>query len=61
MVHCHQQAMEAYKSGGVFRRAVELARASFPSDVVHLEELWGRHLSKQKQFDAAIMHFIEAG
>ena len=41
--------------------AVELARVSFPSDVVRLEEDWGDYLVSQKQMDAAINHYIEAG
>ncbi|KAK7878726.1 hypothetical protein WMY93_030965 [Mugilogobius chulae] len=57
----HQKALECYVKGGAFRKAVELARASFPSEVVRLEEAWGDHLVQQKQMDAAINHFIEAG
>lgn len=56
-----QQAMEAYRAGGAFRRAIELARNAYPSEVVTLEEQWGDHLSSQKQFNSAITHFIEAG
>ena len=41
--------------------AVELARYAFPQDVVKLEEEWGDYLVSQKQLDAAINHFIEAG
>jgi len=41
--------------------AVELSRHAFPQDVVKLEEEWGDHLVGQKQLDAAINHFIEAG
>lgn len=59
--HSYQQAMDAFRSGAVFRRAVELARSSFPSEVVRLEEQWGDHLCTQKQFASAITHFIEAG
>lgn len=40
---------------------VELARYAFPQDVVVLEEQWGDYLVGQKQLDAAINHFIEAG
>ena len=59
--HSYQQAMEALRTGTVFRRPVELARMAFPNEVVRLEEQWGDHLSTQKQFAAAITHFIEAG
>ena len=41
--------------------AVELARYAFPADVVKLEQEWGDYLVQQKQYDAAINHFIEAG
>uniref|UniRef100_A0A8C6TKI7 IFT80/172/WDR35 TPR domain-containing protein n=1 Tax=Neogobius melanostomus TaxID=47308 RepID=A0A8C6TKI7_9GOBI len=57
----HQRALECYVKGGAFRKAVELSRAAFPSEVVRLEEAWGDHLVQQKHMDAAINHFIEAG
>jgi len=38
-----------------------LARYAFPESVTKLEEEWGDHLVQQKQLDAAINHFIEAG
>jgi hypothetical protein len=60
-VRSFQQAMEAYRAGGAFRRAIELARTAYPSEVVTLEEQWGDQLSSQKQYNAAITHFIEAG
>lgn len=55
------RAMECYKKGHAFRRAVDLARYAFPAEVVKLEEHWGDYLSSQKQLDAAINHYIEAG
>lgn len=57
----HQRAMECYKKGKDYRRAVDLARYAFPSDVVKLEEEYGDYLVSQKQLDAAINHYIEAG
>ena len=57
----HQEAMEAYRRGGAFHKAIELARNAFPSEVVTLEEQWGDKLCVQKQFDSAIVHYIEAG
>lgn len=57
----HQRALDAYRKGKAYRRAVELARTSFPNEVVRLEEEWGDHLIAQKQLDAAINHYIEAG
>ena len=41
--------------------AVELSRVAFPREVVKLEEAWGDYLVSQKQLDAAINHYIEAG
>jgi intraflagellar transport protein 172 len=43
------------------RKAVELARSVSPTSVITLEEEWGDWLSSQKQMDAAINHYIEAG
>jgi intraflagellar transport protein 172 len=40
---------------------VELARTVSPTNVITLEEEWGDWLASQKQMDAAINHFIEAG
>ncbi|XP_061559670.1 LOW QUALITY PROTEIN: intraflagellar transport protein 172 homolog [Phycodurus eques] len=57
----HQRALECYCKGAAFSKAVELARHSFPAKVVKLEEAWGDYLVQQKQMDAAITHFIEAG
>nr|XP_046228660.1 intraflagellar transport protein 172 homolog isoform X2 [Scatophagus argus] len=57
----NQRALECYCKGGAFRKAVELARLAFPAEVVKLEESWGDYLVQQKQMDAAINHFIEAG
>ena len=44
-----------------FYVAVELSRVAFPREVVKLEEAWGDYLVSQKQLDAAINHYIEAG
>lgn len=55
-----QQAMSCFKKGKAYRRAVEMARYAFPTEVVKLEEEWGDYLVSQKQLDAAINHFIEA-
>ena len=57
----HDQAMESYRKGEAFARAVELARHFYPNEVVTLEESWGDHLTNNKQLDAAINHYIEAG
>ena len=55
------QAMDCYRKGEVYARAVELARHYFPTEVVNLEEEWGDHLAGNKQLDGAINHYIEAG
>ena len=56
-----QEALDCYRKGNAYSRAVELARREFPGEVVHLEEEWGNHLAENKQLDAAINHYIEAG
>ena len=55
------RALDAYKRGNAFRAAVELCRSFFPREVVSMEEQWGDHLVSQKQYDAAVNHYIEAG
>ncbi|XP_048583111.1 intraflagellar transport protein 172 homolog [Nematostella vectensis] len=60
-VNRNDRALEAYRKGGAYRRAVELSRVAYPREVVTLEEEWGDHLVSQKQLDAAINHYIEAG
>ncbi|MBN3302921.1 IF172 protein, partial [Amia calva] len=57
----YQRALDCYRKEFAFRKAVELARFAFPADVVKLEEAWGDYLVQQKQLDAAINHYIEAG
>eukprot|EP00878_Enallax_costatus_P040062 GHUV01046039.1.p1 GENE.GHUV01046039.1~~GHUV01046039.1.p1 ORF type:complete len:267 (+),score=86.37 GHUV01046039.1:352-1152(+) len=56
-----QEALQSFKRGHAYRKAVELARQISPASVVTLEEEWGDWLASQKQMDAAINHFIEAG
>ena len=56
-----ERALEAYRKGKAFRNAVELARGTYPQEVIKLEEEWGDHLVSHKQLDAAINHYIEAG
>lgn len=57
----YQRALQSYRKGKSYQPAVELARHMYPSEVVKLEEEWGEYLVSQKQLDAAINHFIEAG
>jgi len=54
------RALDSYIRGHAFRKAVELARRSFPGRVVELQEHWGDYLVAQKQVDMAINHYIEA-
>eukprot|EP00658_Telonema_sp_P-2_P017711 TRINITY_DN16903_c0_g1_i3.p1 TRINITY_DN16903_c0_g1~~TRINITY_DN16903_c0_g1_i3.p1 ORF type:complete len:1394 (-),score=437.87 TRINITY_DN16903_c0_g1_i3:63-4244(-) len=56
-----QKALEAYRKGHGYKRAVELARVHMPAEVVSLEEEWGDHLTNQCQLDNAFNHYIEAG
>ena len=56
-----QTTDQANSSHCIAVSAVELARYAFPAEVVKLEEEWGDYLVSQKQLDAAINHFIEAG
>ena len=56
-----EKALASFRKAGAFARAVELARRAFPAEVVRLEEEWGNHLAQNRQLDAAINHYIEAG
>eukprot|EP00051_Salpingoeca_urceolata_P019102 m.274557 g.274557 ORF g.274557 m.274557 type:complete len:1824 (+) comp19348_c0_seq8:278-5749(+) len=60
-VRMNQRALDAYKKGKAYRKAIDLCRAAFPNEVVPLEEEYGDYLVEQKQMDAAINHYIEAG
>eukprot|EP00048_Salpingoeca_helianthica_P023440 m.24360 g.24360 ORF g.24360 m.24360 type:complete len:1745 (-) comp8673_c1_seq1:35-5269(-) len=60
-VKMNQRALDAYRKGRAYRKAVDLARTAFPTQVVPLEEEWADFLVSQKQMDAAINHYIEAG
>lgn len=55
------KAMDAYKKGNIYGSAVELARISYPEEVIRLEEQWGDYLASNRQLDASINHFIESG
>uniref|UniRef100_A0A915D9T4 IFT80/172/WDR35 TPR domain-containing protein n=1 Tax=Ditylenchus dipsaci TaxID=166011 RepID=A0A915D9T4_9BILA len=56
-----QRAIECYRDGKAFSKAIHVARFSFPERVVQLEEEWGDSLRKEGNFDAAISHFLESG
>lgn len=55
-----QRALDSYIRGHAYRKAVELARRTFPGRVVELQDMWGDYLVSQKQVDMAINHYIEA-
>lgn len=57
----NQRALESYIKGQSFANAVKLARVSFPEEVVRLEEAWGDWLVQNKNMEAAIKHYIQAG
>lgn len=54
-------AIDFYRKGKVFARAIELARTVSPEEVTALEEEWGDWLVSRRQTDASISHYIEAG
>ncbi|XP_037908543.1 intraflagellar transport protein 172 homolog isoform X1 [Hermetia illucens] len=56
-----EAALTLYRKGGAYARALELARKVSPDDVTTLEEEWGDWLVSNKQLDASINHYIEAG
>lgn len=56
-----ESALECFRKGKVWSKAVDLARLIIPDRVVVLEEEWGDHLVENRQLDAAINHYIEAG
>lgn len=59
-LNLHEKALEAYVRGSSYRKALDLARRSFPKYVKKLEEKWGDYLVSIKQMEASINHFIEA-
>ncbi|CAH8629630.1 unnamed protein product [Schistosoma margrebowiei] len=56
-----ENALRCYRQGNCYQKAIELARISFPSNILQLEEEWGDYLVTKQQMDNAINHFIEAG
>ncbi|XP_065212288.1 intraflagellar transport protein 172 homolog [Planococcus citri] len=61
LVQKPSKALECYRKGHIYIKAVELAKFVSPKEVVLLEEEWGDYLVSHKQLDAAINHYIEAG
>merc|ERR1719157_341512 len=56
-----QPAMDSYRKGHAYRKAIDLAKQAQPAFIVQLEQEWGDWLVSQRQVDAAINHYIEAG
>lgn len=54
------RALDSYRQGHNYRKAVDLAKRAFPNKVITLEEEWGDWLVSQKQLDLAIEHFVQA-
>ena len=57
----HQRALDAYRQAKCFSKAVEVAKRNKIKNIEKLEEEWGEYLSEQKNYESAIIHFIEAG
>ena len=57
----NQRALDAYRQAKSFGKAVEIAKKSIPTKVEKLEEEWGDYLFEQKNYENAIVHYIEAG
>ena len=55
------RALEFYRKGHSYAKAIDLARQSFPGEVTLLEELWGDYLMTTHRPEQAIAHYIEAG
>ena len=57
----YKKALEAYNEAKCYSKAVELSKKHLPKLVEKLEDEWGDWLMNQKQLEAAITHYIEAG
>ena len=57
----YQRSLDAYKLAKCYSKAVEIAKKYIPTKVEKLEEEWGEYLFDQKNYEGAIVHFIEAG
>jgi len=55
------RALECYRSGACFEKAIQLAKKHFQGQVVTLEEEWGDYLVSSRKMETATNHFIEAG
>ena len=55
------EALESYRKGHSYYRALELAKAASPDSVIAIEKEWADYLVSQGQNDAATMHYVESG
>eukprot|EP01105_Mastigella_eilhardi_P013040 TRINITY_DN2967_c0_g1_i2.p1 TRINITY_DN2967_c0_g1~~TRINITY_DN2967_c0_g1_i2.p1 ORF type:complete len:926 (-),score=269.09 TRINITY_DN2967_c0_g1_i2:2602-5379(-) len=60
-LNMNEQALQVYIMGRAFRSAVELCRKAFPDKVKTIESEWAEWLVSQRQQEASVPHFIEAG
>lgn len=54
------RALQAYRKGHFFSRALEFVREQHPEQVEAMEEEWGDYLVSQNNVDHAINHYMEA-
>lgn len=57
----YQRSIDAYRESKCFSKAVEISKKYLPNRTERLEEEWGEYLFATKQFEPAIIHFLEAG
>ena len=61
-VNDYESALDCYRLGHNYPKAIELARKEFPEEVVKLEEDYGNYLlAEGHDPSAAVSHLIEAG
>ena len=54
-------ALDSYRKGHAYYKALELAKAANPDEVVAIEREWADYLVSQGQNDAATSHYVESG
>eukprot|EP00698_Gefionella_okellyi_P025059 TRINITY_DN9055_c0_g1_i1.p1 TRINITY_DN9055_c0_g1~~TRINITY_DN9055_c0_g1_i1.p1 ORF type:complete len:1722 (-),score=456.28 TRINITY_DN9055_c0_g1_i1:33-5198(-) len=54
------RALNAYRRGNSYRRAIELARRAYPDEIIPLEEAWGDWFMQHKQPHNAMERFLQA-
>ena len=55
------EALDSYRKGHAYYKALELAKAANPDSVVPIEREWADYLVSQGQNDAATSHYVESG